>query len=839
MSISLWTWLRLALATGFAVGCGVSLDPRRVTAATDDSVQSLRAADEASARIEAAMFARVEFLGAQALVPYPTAEARQRVADLTAQHADEPELYRQLAQLDEQLGRVAEAKQEMRHYVELRPNDHAALQVWADFLHRRAEFADEAAVRERLLRLSPATERPALMSELIALAQTHELGKYLQADFYREVIDADAGAAFEIVSQLVEKLRAEKSHGAALAAVRQYRPRFPARLDYFIEQETAILVELNQLAAAEQVYHAAFDPFWPDELAEQFYQFLAAHDRYRAYGHELREAFRRDPTDFDIALRLLHYDARGYGTGELPRVVAKLEGARARRAVAWQPEELATLARFMLANGHGDIAARLLYTLHARGELGPGSPVRAKILYQLFELLSDAGGERLALTRGDLKFYEDVATSDPHPGLLGGVLSLIFSDSAPRRELRREEAAAVEHFNRAAAQRIFQTYKAEYPTAPELAQMYLDLVRLHTAGGQADEAAAVLGEFETRHADEKKVIDYPSVALKLADAYIALNRHEDERRIYRRVLDHLGARHSSLLVSLVPTTRKPQFLETMPVPRPYPFKSNQGIHIPHETDADGYGYPSSSYRDHLRTGGVSRRGASARNDEDGGGDGGVTYAEVLERYVASLAHDEKANEILELYAGELRKYPDEPGLYEQMLQWLGQAKLVDEQLRVYREALRRFPTVVWRDRLARWYLRHERRREFADYSRQLLAQLGDAEAASYLVKFVGEQAPPDPASFDAQLYLGLYRLAHERFPRDLAFVNGLLKFYSRHERWTEWRALLAEHYFVSREIREQLLSHLASRRELRAYLEMAREKCRANNGAAENIADWS
>jgi hypothetical protein len=47
---------------------------------------------------------------------------------------------------------------------------------------------------------------------------------------------------------------------------------------------------------------------------------------------------------------------------------------------------------------------------------------------------------------------------------------------------------------------------------------------------------------------------------------------------------------------------------------------------------------------------------------------------------------------------EIKKYPGEQALYEQMLQWLGQTNLVDEQLRVYQEALRAFPSTTWRDR---------------------------------------------------------------------------------------------------------------------------------------------
>ncbi len=138
---------------------------------------------------------------------------------------------------------------------------------------------------------------------------------------------------------------------------------------------------------------------------------------------------------------------------------------------------------------------------------------------------------------------------------------------------------------------------------------------------------------------------------------------------------------------------------------------------------------------------------------------------------------------------------------------------------------------IWRDRMARWFLRRQRNDEFAQYSRELIERLSDDETEAYLNKFVASSPGTKPADFEAQLYLGLYRRAHERFPHNLSFVNGLLRFYRAHERWGEWRKLMAEYYFAAPEIRQQFLAHLAERRELRAYLEQARAQARTQ---AEN-----
>src|SRR2546423_804368 len=213
--------------------------------------------------------------------------------------------------------------------------------------------------------------------------------------------------------------------------------------------------------------------------------------------------------------------------------------------------------------------------------MNPGSALRAKILYQLFELLSDASDERLSLTRGDLRFYQDVATADPHPGMLGGILSLILSDSNPKKEFQIEEERAVKYFNRAAAYRIFTAYKQEYPIAPELAQMYLDVVRLYTATKETAVAAETLAEFENRYPD-----------------YLA-------------------------------------------------------------------GADSSSNSERKQS-----RNSTARPSS-------VDYATVISRYVASLDKENRTPEILALYRSEIKKYEAEQGLYEQMLEWLGQTNMVE------------------------------------------------------------------------------------------------------------------------------------------------------------------
>jgi cellulose synthase operon protein C len=774
--------------------------------------------DEVSSLIDAALYTRHEFFGAQAIVPFPTAEARNRLAEVGAKHPDNAQIYLKLSQLDEKLGNEELALQEMQTFVEHEPDKLKALETMATFLHRRAQFPAEAETLERMLHEAPPEQRVEVFRRLMQLAETHLLEKYLTPRFYEQTI-VENPSAYEIVEQYQQKLIDNSDYDKALALVRQNRDRFPQHHDELIHKEATLLEHMGRVKDAEGVYKQAFDPFWSSELSENFYDFLKSNDRFRAYGHELREAFRRNPADFDTALRLLDYAK--YSGDARPDVFVQLEKTRAARHINWTQDELLTITRLLLAEGYGEAASRFLYTLYLQGDMKPGSTLRARVLYQLFEILADAGNQRLSLTRGDLKFYQDIATADPHPGMVGGVLSLILSDTDPRYEFTVEEQRAVSYFNRAAAYRIFKAYKQENPTSPELAQMYLDIVRLYTANKSLDVASETLAEFEQRYTDAP---EFPEVALKLADAYIVTEKHDAERALYVRILDYLGqhrAKDAPLIVRgsasddqkgqkeqsqalnalSEPTTVKPAVIAYPPISNP---GVNYTITAPNN---DPYGnYNSySSFSDQL-------------SDDEDERTNQVDYETVLQRYVASLAKENRASDILALYAVEIKKYPGEEALYEQMLQWLGQTNLVDEQLRVYQEALRAFPSTTWRDRLARWYVRQQRAKEFEALSRDVIAKVDDAEAERYLREFIDTKV----AGFDAKLYFALYSVAHQRFPHNLNFVNGLLQFYSEQKQWQQWRALISEYYFESRECRNEFLNHLASHGELRGYLARAR-----------------
>ena len=769
---------------------------------------------EIETAMENALYTKAEFFGAEAIVPFPTAEARVRLAALLENNPKEARIFLKLSELDEQLAHYEDAEREINVFVELNSADQSSLEKLAAYFQRRAQFEREAAALERLLAKSKGAERAETFARLIELAQSHRLEKYLKADFYREIIRQDP-LCFAVVEKFIDKLVEEKNYAEALATVREYRRSFPQN-DDLLDKEIEILLALKNSREAESVYHHAFNPFWNHAQAQKYYTFLSEQDRYRAYGNELGDRFKRAPMNFDAAIRLFHF--RNYDNQAAPEIFARLEKERAAKKIAWRPEELLTVARLLLKAGSGDAAARFLYTLFLQNKPDNGGELRAKILYQLFEILSDAGEQRIALTRGDLKFYREVATADSDPGMTTGILALIFSDANPAKRLKEKESTANKLFNRAAAYRIFQLYKTENPTSPELGQMYLDIVRLYTSTNETEIAARTLSEFEARpEFKQSGAPNYPNIALKLADADIAAKKYERERQIYQNLLDYLGKKQTAAgrsLVSAAGGSTEPTAVK--PAVASYPPASNSGISLAPKAQSD-------DSEDDDATGAYTDFFEHSRTE--------ITYSEVLDRFVASLARENKTPEILALYAAEIKKYPSESGLDEQLLQWLGQTNLVEEQLKVYRQALAKFPNATWQERLARWFLKRERRQDFETFSNDLIEKLDDAETGNYLAEFIDQKSDAKLDSFDAQLYLTLYQRAHRRFPHNLNFVQGLLKFYQSHDRQSEWQRLTAEYYFESLAVREMFLNNLAARRQLRALQVQANEKLTAADSA--------
>ena len=170
------------------------------------------------------------------------------------------------------------------------------------------------------------------------------------------------------------------------------------------------------------------------------------------------------------------------------------------------------------------------------------------------------------------------------------------------------------------------------------------------------------------------------------------------------------------------------------------------------------------------------------------------YQHVLDRYIARLVSLQRPMEVLELYRREIDRNPDDPGLYERLAAFLDQRNLGDQVEQVYKQAVAHFQNATWNDKLARWYLRMRRGRDFTALSEQIAKIFSGTELERYFRDVVAT------SSLDPVIYRQVSLYAHQRFPDNLAFVRNLLTAYTLRETAdpAAYSALLRAYWYLRR-----------------------------------------
>ncbi|HYP26718.1 MAG TPA: tetratricopeptide repeat protein [Blastocatellia bacterium] len=788
------------------------------------------------AEVDDALYTNEEFFGVSASVMRPYDAALERVSSLSARYPKDAQLHLHASRLSERLGRFDQAAAEMGRYVELKNRTPDSLARLADFYHNRARYADEVRTLQELARVSPIDQRGRIYKRAAHEVRSHTLKEFKPSDFFAELVAADP-SSIQPVKDYVEELELGRQPEQALSVLATFQPKFPSELAYFLRTRARILEAGGNRSAAEEVYGSSFDPAWPRAVAADYYSLLRRFGRYRVVRRSLQDGVRSGATDLQTFGRLFSVYAYEGNYEQAARLLRELEERRAGRAAGtqgqaqggaqpqpvrpagWTSQELETSARLFISIGHFDQASRYLYTLYLLGGLQAGTPVREEALFRLFGTMIDAAGAPTRVAGGDLSFYKDVAEVDQHPGFMNGVLSLVLADTNPAEQFATQQEAAAGYFNKAFAYRVFTAFRQEYPQSKHMGEMYLGVLNVFSSLGEHRLAIDAGREFQKSFPSSP---EYADVALRLADSYVALKDRAGERAVLAELLDRL-ARSRPRGVPLVPIADK---------------RWRYGISPRDEYLIDRARYNIEAYSDTYEPSGDEGGSESADEESDYDSEAGedrgpeqglrrVTYGDVLERYISSLASEEKKTETVAFFWGEIKKHPKEEGLYERFLRWLGQAQIVNEQLKAYNSAIRQFDSNTWYHRLGRWYVRQKRGRELARYSRQLIDIFDEDEAKEYILRFAGYGATGkgDELDWDERLAFDLYSYAHGKFPRNLFFVRGMLTHLQKHDR-ARWERLSTEYYFADRSIREPYLAWLSKQGQLRDRYRVAVDKAK-------------
>ena len=438
-----------------------------------------------------------------------------------------------------------------------------------------------------------------------------------------------------------------------------YRQAFPKDESIWVEEAGLTMKRDPNQALA--VFDKQFRPLMQPNWLKGFFDLLEGQGRLRDFLAQARAAAQAQPENLDPAARLFHYWRAQGNLAEARRALLEYRG----RKKNWSADELYTTARLFEMVQEYDEAARQYYALYSLP--GAGATAQEQGLAGLAGVLLTAPEQPVRFGSGDLSLYKDIATMDRHPGFLNGILSLVLNTAQPRWQYDGQNSRSVAYFHRGRASELLDLLDAKFPQCADAPALHSKLIEAYLTYGDNATVVRAGQRFLTayRHAPERT-----EVALWMADAYARMDQSGDEFALYRQLLGELATRAGG--VPLGDKLRAPE-------PRVEPAAG--------ETEAPMFRQPQ------------VQAPSPARSPE---------YERVLDRYVARLVSSQRIADALALYAAEIARNPNDPGLYEKLAAFLDQNHLGDEVERVYKAAGERFPNRSWQERLARWYLRQRR-----------------------------------------------------------------------------------------------------------------------------------
>ncbi len=151
-------------------------------------------------------------------------------------------------------------------------------------------------------------------------------------------------------------------------------------------------------------------------------------------------------------------------------------------------------------------------------------------------------------------------------------------------------------------------------------------------------------------------------------------------------------------------------------------------------------------------------------------------ATAQQRLEQLLLEKRRYPEVLALKWERVERFPQDETAMQELLDFVDDHRLFDDEARAYRTAIERFNRKNWTDKFARWLLREKRRADFESLTTNAAQQLGEGELADFLAAQFKEIAGGDAG--DA-LFEKLYTIALQRFPANVVMNLRLLDCYER------------------------------------------------------------
>lgn len=723
---------------------------------------------EGGSRLEQALFRAMNLPSGPVLVRRVPKESREQLTQAIAATPNEAELYKTRAHEAELALDFSAAEGDWNKYAALEVNKFAGRMALADFYHRRVRVQDELRLLGEAGKEPQATA--AVFERMLQVADRHLLAHEVR----RGIFDQYA-ARFASPALLERRIQAEIGAGNYAAVeplVAELDKRYPSERDSALRLRAAVEQAKGNVDGALAVYDRGFDIANPPAA---YFELLRSTRRMRQFLNEARAAGAKDPLAIGPVARQVHWYLAEGNPPAAQRVLSEYRARKEAKPGLWKAEELLTAAVLWQQYLRNEAeAVRHYYALYSLQ--GAPAAQQETALAEIASLLLAFTDRRLPLGRGDLSFYRDIATADPYPGFLNGVLSLLLNSSEPgfRFQMRDEQAAP--YFSRAKAAELIAVFERRFPQSQRRAGLRFQLLQAYGAHGQDD---AVLGggrQFLTGFSNDGL---RSQVTLLMADASARKSLVKEELALYDGLLVELSA-------------------------------ASKGQPLGPGVVVGGRQAPKTA------------------------GPANAEYARVLDRYLSRLVALKRPKDALLVLRKEIDRNPNDPGLYERLATFLDQNKMAGEIEAVYRKAMAQFADRGWHHKLARFYLRQKRTAQFGQLTAEVTKIFKGTELESYFRDVVSS------SSLDVALYRQVNTAAMQRFPYNLTFVRNLVTSYDRPgaANVTAMDDLLRRYWFYDDDLRNRMFARLQQSGQMPAQLTALSKLATADNpGATRMLAE--
>ena len=717
--------------------------------------------------LQDAFFRSVAWPNGAVRVRRPPRETRPALTSLIAATPANAGLYRLRAGEAELQLDFAAAEADWQKYAQTVPDSAEGQLALAQFYHRRLRPDDEMkALRAAAQAPSAPTERLTLpagqrswrtFGQMLELIRNQQLPADLIDQTYRDWM-ARYPREQEPYTRYFDYLRDHRQFDAAERQIAAYQKAFPDDRIYPFTARADLELHRGNAAQALALYEREFQPLWPSTLIDSYLDMLDKAGKLRNNLAETRAAVRKNPENLRSVAKLFFCLRKLGNQPAARRALVEFRLSKEARHQTWTADELATLALLFDQAQDPNESIRHYYALYSL----PGAPAAARqqALAGIANVLLAAPEGPIRFGSGDLSLYRDIATMDPYPGYLNGILSLLLNSESPRSSLADQEQGATAYFHRARAAELVGLFDRQFPQSLERPALHARLIEAYAIYGESDGVIRHGRDFLSAFPSAPQ---RATVALTMADAYARKAQPKEEFALYDALLKELAAKADG-----VP-------LGAAAVP-PAPGEGEEAADHPADQPA--------------------------RQPDPASGARSPEYARVLDRYISRLVSLDRVMDALAVCRGEIDRNPDDPGLYERLAAFLDQNKLGGQVEAVYRKAMDRFPDASWTHKLARWYLRRQRRAEFEKLTLDVTKIFSGTDLEAYFQELVHSSAIGPAAYRQVNLY------AHQRFPNNLQFVRNLLDAYSRKETLDRraYRELLRQYWFYDDHLRQVFLA---------------------------------